>query len=512
MAGVGSTGLAALAGVLALAPAGPVGAANFALVVGIDDYAHQPDLGGAVNDARLIASALRRFGVSRMDVLLDGAADRAALETAWNSLLDGAASGDTIIFTYSGHGAQWPDDSGDEATAGQPDDRVDEMLVLPGFDAQSPAGREEMILDDELNQWFTRARDRQVMVVFVADSCYSGTVTRGGRARVLPELVALADSSRRRPGPRVPENDEDTLENLVFMAGAREAEVVIEVEIEGRSHGALSYAFSRSLAMNGDANGDGALSRGELAVFIPRTAKSFNGARYLPELVARAGPDVQVLRPDPAAASAAAARPEEDAASPAAADAIDFDRVQLAAAPGTYWDRRTGNIIDPSGEVLGYGLPEDALGSVNDKFATLALAREGLVRKGFDMGLVVDGQPWHRELVGGQGFEIAVGPLPFPYLTVFNLANNGQVQAIFPIDAKESGPMPEGGIQRFAAEVQPPFGADEIVAISTATPPSDLRDALRYLLPSSELLPILSRLLAGDSVAFAHQSLVTREK
>ncbi len=489
----------------ALAPTLPAAhAANFALVIGIDDYEIHSDLGGAVNDARLISAALAEFGVTDMTVLIDREATYEAVSTAWADLLAQASPGDTLIMTYSGHGGRTQDLDGDEAGG----DGQDETLILPGYDAQTPEGRAELIVDDELHEWFLAAQAKDVQVVFLSDSCHSGTVHRGGRARVLSEFVSLVQDARRRPTPRDRDAEEENLDNLVFLAGAREAELVYEVEIEGRFHGALSYAFARALSLNGDLDGDGVLSRDDLATFIPRTAKSFNGASYLPEIVARGGPDFPVLRPDTAAAPVEVTGPDGGGID---TGTVRPDRVYLSAAPGTYWDRASGNIVNASGDILGYGIAANRLPEVEGKFAALALAREGMVRRGFDLRLMLQGEVWHRELQAGDAFDIAAGPMPYRYLTLFNLANTGEVQPVYPYTAAERGPTAPGRTLVFPAEVKPPFGADELIAVASVEPPDELRQALQYLLPAGDLVPILTRLLARDGVAFAHHSLVTRE-
>ena len=58
-----------------------------ALVIGIDDYHHQRKLNGAVNDARLIATALEKVGVVDITVLLDSEATRVAIESAWERMI-----------------------------------------------------------------------------------------------------------------------------------------------------------------------------------------------------------------------------------------------------------------------------------------------------------------------------------------------------------------------------------------------------------------------------------------
>lgn len=511
---MGRRSLLLAAGTTALLAGGtaalPARAANYALVVGINEYATQADLSGASNDARLIASALTRFGVSDLRLLLDAAATRAAVEGAWNELLAKAGEGDTVVFAYSGHGGMTEDLDGDEATPAQPDDRLDETFLLTGYGGDA---RDERIVDDELHTWFLAAREKGVRVVLVADSCYSGTVTRGGRARLGDDYITTGTPDRK-PVQAMASNAEDTLDNVVFLAGSREAETVVEVPIEGRYHGALSYAFARALGMNADLDGDGTLGRDDLGTFIPRTAHSFNEGRYLPEINPRTGPDFAVLAPDPAAAAAAAEadeEPEDAGVGLVPVAAASIDRIELEAAPGMVWDRRTGDITDAMAQVVAHAVPEDRLGEVNDKFRLLGLAREGMVRRGLTVQALVDGRPSYDTLSEGTRFELAFGPLPQRYLTVFNLANTGEVQLVYPVDAGERGPRRTGELVTIGAEVAPPFGSDHMIAIASAEEPVDLRTYLGWSMPAAEFVPVLTRLLAADDVAFGSFSLITKE-
>ncbi|ALO12174.1 hypothetical protein AQF52_6581 [Streptomyces venezuelae] len=88
-------------------------------------------------------------------------------------------AGDILLFTYSGHGGQVPDESG---TDDEPDD-LDETLVL--YDRQ--------FLDDEVQQTF-RAFADGVRIVAFFDCCHSGSSIEipgggadGDRGRYLPE-------------------------------------------------------------------------------------------------------------------------------------------------------------------------------------------------------------------------------------------------------------------------------------------------------------------------------------
>src|SRR5215468_3348357 len=88
---------------------GPDGGEVRALVIGIDAYKNVRPLKGAVADARDIESALRRMGTRDVTALIDAQADRASILGAIGSLVERSGSGDTVILSIAGHGAQEPE-------------------------------------------------------------------------------------------------------------------------------------------------------------------------------------------------------------------------------------------------------------------------------------------------------------------------------------------------------------------------------------------------------------------
>ena len=156
-----------------------------ALCIGINDYpGTQNDLSGCVNDANDWAAALaaRGFAVTK---LIDAQATKAAMVSAISGLVGGAAKGDSVVITYSGHGTWVPDQNGDE-----PDGR-DEGLCPWDI------GSGKVLLDDEIAVLFAH-RAAGVRVLLISDSCHSGSVTKGDsgdldagmpRARFLPPSV-----------------------------------------------------------------------------------------------------------------------------------------------------------------------------------------------------------------------------------------------------------------------------------------------------------------------------------
>jgi hypothetical protein len=92
--------------------------------------------------------------------------------------------GDIFFLTYSGHGSQVPDFSGDERLE-RPEDAVDETLCL--FDGQ--------VVDDELYVlWSAFPADSRVLAVF--DCCHSGSAVK---SQLIDEMIATATTPDQVP-------------------------------------------------------------------------------------------------------------------------------------------------------------------------------------------------------------------------------------------------------------------------------------------------------------------------
>ena len=181
---------------------------KYALFVGINAY-EKPlsPLKGCVNDAQNLQRALaERFGFAIGDttLLLDAKATRAAILGALRSYQLKARAGDVFVLTYSGHGTLFPDkysEELDETAAismteiGYPLDKYD-SAICP-FDARDTTSGKpwrNLILDDELYAEFSKFTAKGAQVVFLSDSCHSGTLARSldGRNLSLPKDDAAA--------------------------------------------------------------------------------------------------------------------------------------------------------------------------------------------------------------------------------------------------------------------------------------------------------------------------------
>jgi hypothetical protein len=120
----------------------------------------------------------------KTQIILTKEATRKAVIGAVQAAAKAMHPGDIFLFTYSGHGGQVPDYSGDEALD-DPSDTMDETLCL--YDGQ--------VVDDELYAlWSAFPTDARVLVV--TDCCHSGTNIK---AQMVADMVAAPASPDRTP-------------------------------------------------------------------------------------------------------------------------------------------------------------------------------------------------------------------------------------------------------------------------------------------------------------------------
>src|SRR6266852_1675735 len=264
-----------------------------AMIVGVDVYTGRAgskdrvtgrivhrtisQLRGCINDARAIEAAVRPLAASTR-VLLNTDVNRASFMRTWNAMVLEAAPGDTLLLTYAGHGGQER-----ERVPGSEDDGLDETLILSPFDSSIPSLNEERIIDDEIEGLLRSVAGRN-RVIFVADACHSGTMTRGGDLRVEGTIryrtVHQYDIEGELKGevkmPSAPDGDE--LPHVLYLSASQDNELVPEIMINGRHQGALSLAFAQALAGRADTNRDGIVTGAELSNYVLRSIRALSDA------------------------------------------------------------------------------------------------------------------------------------------------------------------------------------------------------------------------------------------
>lgn len=215
------------------------------------------NLEGAVNDVELMKSILEahQFTIPNDAVLLDEQATAdAILFTLRKYLIDDAHAGDLRVVFYSGHG---------NYVRNRATRELDETIVPSDHWRGTPD-----IRDKELSRILWEAGSKKhVKVVFIADSCHSGSLTRGSVRRVKTAASGSADSPDAPWVDDPPSRDEQNHPidpgkvGLVFLAAARRDQPAEETDGEsGRiddpfsgPHGAFTWALRQALDGDQDA-------------------------------------------------------------------------------------------------------------------------------------------------------------------------------------------------------------------------------------------------------------------
>ena len=520
-----------LCGLVAAAPGAGAQAVR-GLVVGIDDYAHLKKLQGAVNDARDVHRALAGIGADDLALLLDGDATRDRILAEWRGLLERAAPGDTLVLAYAGHGGQET-----ERVPGSEDDGQDEALLLGGFRSAGP-GTRERIVDDELNQWFLDAGAKGLQVVFVADACHSGTLTRSivdPRApapsyRTTPQYTLSGDALALD----LPEEAADTFEagegplaHVSLLAAAQEDEKVPEIAVGGEMRGALSYLFARALRGEADGDGDGVLRRAELWGFVRENVRMESEARQTPNLLPRTpGREAEAvlrLAPSTGARPAAGTEGTEGAAQAAVEPAGPAVRLAVLHAgadtlaavretlPGVrlvadgeptdlVWDARERQVVTGMRDVAAHDVGLEALPGVVGKWRAVAAVKALSARAPLRLRIVADERPDDGVHELDDRITVRVEGLAHPQLTVFSLSGDGTVHYLYPLPRNGPLTLAAGTFELPTFKVLPPFGADHVVAVSAGSALDGLNAALRRLdgeVAADLAVKLLARAKAG---------------
>lgn len=233
--------------------------AKRAVLIGINRYrVPGADLRGCVNDVKNLQQALTTYcGFSSKDIttLTDLQATKKAMQSAIQKLVASGKKGDVLLLHYSGHGANVPDDNGDEA------DHRDEILCPTNLDWNDP------LRDDWLRKTFDKLRSG-VSLTVIMDCCHSGTNTRAItppdapiKERFLPcplDLMAT-ESGRKLRGtlrgklgkaPRGGKRRSDIVHADIpelLITGCRDTQTSADAKIGGTFNGALTYYLVDSI-------------------------------------------------------------------------------------------------------------------------------------------------------------------------------------------------------------------------------------------------------------------------
>ena len=169
--------------------------ARRALLVGVSDYPAEngvPDLGGPVNDVRLVESLLKRawgdgaaIGLLTTGGPADATPTRAAILAALDALVADAGVGDDVLIYLAGHGARLPPPAG--TTAPEEEDGLNEAFlpadVTLSRDGDGGLTVRNHIVDDEIGARIAGIMAKGAAVWLIADTLNA--------FMAIPNLIAL---------------------------------------------------------------------------------------------------------------------------------------------------------------------------------------------------------------------------------------------------------------------------------------------------------------------------------
>ena len=486
---------ASLAAVALGAFAQPASAEIRALIVTVSQYtAPIPSLEGPPNDAAALKAVLAAQGAKDIVSLNDAQATRATIRTQLEALGKRARPGDWVIFYYAGHGSQAKSRDPGET------DGMDEFLPLSGFKVSKP-DTNQFILDDDLHGWLVNFFPTTVNVLQIADACHSGTMNRSlaapspfKRRTALDNPMAISlPPSPADPMAVAPAGDAP---NLVYVGAAQDNQFALEGPLprgDSPPRGLLTYALEGALKdrrpngrLAADADDDGRLSLAELASSLESRTRELSSTQQWSSAAVPPRNErsviFQPLKPPPADERPIEVKPADDQAADLLGGKGPWASIPRGT-PDLTWNAKEGWVTDNRGDRVAEGLTsaEQLTGVIMKRRAVGQLAGSSDERRlKVDIGPRPKGQLYKK----GESVDLAVTHRGGEaWLTAFNLAGDGTVQLLYPLDGDGDGRMVAGQTRVVMARTKavPPFGVDNVVAIATPTEPTVLRAALKRI-------------------------------
>ena len=530
----------------------PDGGEVRALVIGVDDYQHFRKLKGATADARDIDTSLRTMGVLDVTALIDAQADRSSVLREISALVERTRPNDTVIMSIAGHGSQEP-----EHIKGSQPDGMEDVFLLPDFEP-TPAGSQQRILGSEFNHFIRQFELRGAKVIFVADTCHGGGMVRDidPRAaemsfRQIPRYTLSVDELKPVSDQGDPRSELD-LDRTAFLAAVDRSTKAPEVRIPGIDglRGALSYAFARAIEGNADTDHDGKVTLKELFANIRQVVYQLSDQRQNVVTMASPNrpPDIDVAfdltrgvtliqgpiegRPPAPAASAAPVPPAavslaagsiapilspgpnppiaERTAAPIRLAALDgktnyfaslklgdstFRAVQPTDNPDLIWDPVSHDVI-AWGDIIAYRVDLSDLPTVIDRTAAIRALKSMATQSPQVMRVSPDDR-LHRN---NQTVDIDLSEVAGRSVVLFNVSGDGTIQMLYPVGS--DAPAARSADLRLPLRVREPFGAEQIVAVTSQQRMVDLEKVLQQLnrrRASGEVVKSLARYMPPDA-------------
>ncbi|ORX77057.1 peptidase C14, partial [Anaeromyces robustus] len=254
-----------------------------ALFIGINYTGTKAELKGCINDVKNVSQLIcSKYGFNNCLYLTDEQTDP-NMKPTYNNIIEGmkwlvqgAKSGDSLFFHYSGHGATARDDESDEI------DGYDETILPLDYEKNG------QIIDDVIYENLVQPLPKGCRLTAIFDSCHSGTVLdlpytyqcdgqveviendvrkeifkkafsllggfmTGDQSMIASSLLGLFDGSINFAGASSNANNQQTIDkrkhdaDVIQFSGCRDNQTSADAKINNESTGAMSYAIVQVL-------------------------------------------------------------------------------------------------------------------------------------------------------------------------------------------------------------------------------------------------------------------------
>lgn len=199
-----------------------------AFLVGINYTGTSSQLRGCVNDVNDLKEMLTtkyNYSSSNILTLTDSQATKQNIMTRLTQLLQSCQAGETLFFSFSGHGYFWNDIYKKDEIDGK-----DELIVTVDNYA---------IVDDELKYIIDTYLKANVTLIALFDNCHSGTILD------LPYQYFKGEQEMIHHSLST-----DTKGTVICLSGCRDDQVSMDAYLEGDFNGALTFNFIELLKSN----------------------------------------------------------------------------------------------------------------------------------------------------------------------------------------------------------------------------------------------------------------------
>ncbi len=472
-----------------------------ALIVGIDNYVGQNKLSGAQADANDLQQSLSKMGVSNIRRIDEKAATRAEIIRAMETLIAESKAGDLVVLTFAGHGFQVK-----EAVPGSKPNGKDEAYVLTFFSSKPDAGNRKMgpnefIRGPEIKAWLKRLDDKSVDVLFVADTCHSGGLTRKPERRDKTLTYRSGVNDIEDPVAKTFAKPVDSLrtvndfKNVTFLAAVNSENKSPEIPIAGKPRGALSYSVSRAIEGAALGNQTGPVTRQMLFKYARQQVRNHTNTAQTIETEPKVATERVIFKMVPAGeakpAPALVSSQTVATSDPLRVAVLNGDTATLAkvepyftpflastdvSAADLTWDAAKRDVLI-QGDILARGIDAKDIPSVVDRVAAARLLTRMAETRSQDFRLLPDNKVQKEGTAVGLEADDVAGKS----IIAFNINGDGLIETIFPIpeNASDNAQIKQGTWSIKDIVVGSPFGADLVVLIVSDHRLPDLEAAIR---------------------------------